>query len=93
MRESVHSLAREGVAAAAAVEGAEGVGAATPFRRRADPVPEERPEPAAPAAADPPRRREGLPRSAPTVDPTAGWSAEEREYVTRDEPGWGPPPR
>jgi hypothetical protein len=92
MRESVHSLAREGVAAAAWADRA-----ADPSRRRV-----EQPGPPAaaageantPAEADPPRRREGLPRSAPAADPTADWAQqEEREYVTRDDSGWGPPPR
>lgn len=95
MRESVHSLAREGVAAAAHAD------AAGPSRRRAgsaeEPAAATRAETGTatqpPAAAEPTRRREGLPRSAPATDPTAGWAQEEREYVTRDEAGWGPPPR
>ncbi|GAA4819269.1 hypothetical protein GCM10023201_00610 [Actinomycetospora corticicola] len=100
MRESVHSLAREGVAAAAWADRAADR-AADPSRRRV-----EQPGPPAaatgganpPTEADPPRRRErpqeGLPRSAPAADPTADWAQqEEREYVTRDDSGWGPPPR
>lgn len=98
MRESVHSLAREGVAAAAHVD---------ELRSRRRDVPDDAPRAAAsgerPAAV--PRDETGalprdgtgaLPRSAPAADPTAGWTREEqaeREYVTREESGWGPPPR
>ncbi|MFC5062149.1 hypothetical protein [Actinomycetospora atypica] len=90
MRESVHSLAREGVAAAAHVD---------ELRSRRQDVPDDE-APRAPARDDRPGAvtRDGtgaLPRSAPAADPTAAWADEraEREYVTRDEGGWGPPPR
>jgi hypothetical protein len=99
MRESVHSLAREGVAASAHVD---------EVRARQEPAAPER------AGYDEGRYDEereagdhqdpsvggrdpasgALPRATPTADPTAGWATDDRagERVTRSR-GWGPPPR
>ncbi|WP_433801822.1 hypothetical protein [Actinomycetospora sp. CA-084318] len=93
MRESVHSLAREGVAAAAYADRA----ATEPSRRRVeqpDPPPATSvPEPHRPAAAEPAGRREGLPASSPVTGEEWLTAEPEREYVRRDDAGWGPPPR
>jgi hypothetical protein len=103
MRESVHSLAREGVAAAAHVDEARGAPAGHDTGRGYDGYDDGRgrsehdDRAGTVADADPsiPGRSPGsLPRSAPAADPTAGWATEDRarERVTRTE-GWGPPPR
>ncbi len=108
MRESVHSLAREGVAAAAHVDearsrqdaaGSERSGYDDGYGRSG--YDDTRREPAVdPYQPDPLAGRApgsgALPRATPTVDPTADWATEDRarEQVTRrDERGWGPPPR
>jgi hypothetical protein len=104
MRESVHSLAREGVAAAAHLDEARAEheghddGSARPAddARRFDDArgyDDGRRSP----EADPSvtgRSPGSLPRATPAADPTAGWATDERarERVTRAE-GWGPPPR
>lgn len=119
MRESVHSLAREGVAAAAHVDEArarqepgydEGYGTRAHGGGYADddgrghdggrgydasrdhPLPDD-------GRSSVTGRSPGsgaLPRSAPSSDPTAGWTTEERErerVTRRRTEGWGPPPR
>jgi hypothetical protein len=102
MRESVHSLAREGVAAAAHVDEARARQDAAPERAGYDDGGyddrgyDDRDRGG--SAADPSvtgRSASGaLPRATPATDPTAGWATgdRERERVARTR-GWGPPPR
>jgi hypothetical protein len=102
MRESVHSLAREGVAAAVHVDEArtrQEAAAPAPAQGRSD---EGRHDEARYDEAGDPRERSvggrpgsgALPRATATADPTAGWATEDREHerATRTR-GWGPPPR
>jgi hypothetical protein len=106
MRESVHSLAREGVAAATHVDEArarqetghdDGYGEREPRGRYDDTAPyddERGYDDADPSLTGRHPDAGALPRSGPVADPTAGWATEERtrERVTRAE-RWGPPPR
>jgi hypothetical protein len=108
MRESVHSLAREGVAAAAHVDEtrAQQEAAATAPRYEDGRFDEGRYDEARydegleaggrrePGVGGRPADSGALPRATPTADPTAGWATDERdrERVSRTR-GWGLPPR
>jgi hypothetical protein len=93
MRESVHSLAREGVAAAAHVDEARArQEAAAPERAGQDD--RDLGEQQEPSVGSRSPASGALPRATPAADPTAGWTTDDRarERIARSR-SWGPPPR